>query len=278
MLAKMASKSVMLQGTTTRPEIRTSTLDNSAKAVRRRALSKKLKEKKREDSFVNRYVQLKYPDIYNEIKESYSMFAKKYPSRCDLTKTYFFKKWEKCVNMKPATLYVPHLPILIKEKQLTNSQPKEMSPPRTDLDSEVPSPRQEFDSEVPPPRHELDSEVPSPQQELVNEVPPPRQELDSEFQSPRTDLDSEVPSPRQELVNENTTPRPEVASEIPPLVDDPCMGMTLDEMAIAAEEIIMSLQSDRNLIDIMENFEFPEATWNNDLVLTDYVLETDGDW
>ena len=138
MLAKMATKSEMLAKTATKPEIPVSTLDNSSKAVRRRAVSNKLKEKRREDSFVNRYVQLKYPAVYNEIKESYSMFAKKYPSRCDLTKTYFFKKWEKCVHMKPATLYVPHLPILIKEKQLTNSQPKETSPPRTDLDSEVP--------------------------------------------------------------------------------------------------------------------------------------------
>ena len=49
--------------------------------------------------------------------------------------------------------------------------------------------------------------------------------------------------------------------------------MTLNDMEIAAEEIIRSLQSDRDLMDIIENFEFPEATWNDDIVLNDYVLD-----
>ena len=49
-------------------------------------------------------------------------------------------------------------------------------------------------------------------------------------------------------------------------------------MEIAAEEIIRSLQSDRDLMDIIENFEFPEPLWNNDYDIPDYTLETELEW
>ena len=236
----------------TTPEI--PMLNNDREAVRKRLNRKKLKEKRREDSFTNKYIQLKYPHIYTEIKESYDMFARKYPSRCDFTKTYFFKKWEKRINMEPSKLYVPHLPILAKRNQMTKSQHKEIPAPSESM-NETPPP--ESMNEMPPP--ESMNEMPPP--ESMNETPPP------------------------ESMNE--TPPPESMNEMPPSgrmnetplqVEDLCMGMSLDEMTIAAEEIIRSLQSDRDLMDIVENFEFPEGTWNNDLILPDYVLETDMDW
>ena len=247
----------MLPKTSTKPEISVKMVDNTPKGIRRRANSKKLKEKRREDSFVNKYIQLKCPEIYSEIKVSYNMFAQRYPSRCDLTKTYFFQKWQKQINMEQSKLYVPHLPILSKKKHLSKTRQRETTSPQ-------PSPQPEHVSETSAPQ-------PSLQPEHVSETsapqPSPQPEHVSETSAPQ-------PSPQPEHVSETSAPQ----SSPQPQLEDPCMGMTLDEMAIAAEEIIRSLQSDRDLMDIVENFEFPEPTWNNDLVITDYVLETDDDW
>ena len=287
MLAKMA----------TTPEI--SALNNNPEAVRKRLNRKKLKEKRREDSFTNKYIQLKYPHIYTEIKESYDMFVRKYPSRCDFTKTYFFKKWEKRINMEPSKLYVPHLPILAKRNQMTKSLHKEIPAPSESMNETPPA---ECMIETPPP--ESMNETPLP--ESMNETPPPGCMIEtpppeSMNETPPPGCMNETPppgcmneTPPPGCMNEtpppesmNQTPPPESMNkmppsgrmnETPPQVEDLCMGMSLDEMNIAAEEIIRSLQSDRDLMDIVENFEFPEGTWDNDLVLPDYVLETDMDW
>ena len=268
----MTTKPGTLPKTSTKPEISVKITDNSSRGIRRRANSKKLKEKRREDSFVNKYIQLKYPEIYSEIKVAYNMFAEKYPSRCDLTKTYFFQKWQKRINMEQSKLYVPHLPILTKEKHLSKTRHEETT-------SSQPSPQPEHVSETsasqpsPQPEHvsETSAPQPSPQPEHVSETsapqPSPQPEHVSETSVPQ-------PSPQPEHVSETSAPHPSPQ----PQLQDPCMGMTLDEMAIAAEEIIRSLQSDRDLMEIVENFEFPEATWNNDLVIADYVVETDEDW
>ena len=259
---------------------------------------KKLKEKRRQESFAKRYVELMYPALYTEIKESYTMFAKKYPSRCDLTKTYFFKKWEKSVIPKQSKIFVPHLPVLINQNQLKNPQlnkspspPQEVnnespSPPQ-EVNNESPSPPQEVNNESPSPPQEVNNESPSPPQEVNNENPSPPQEVNNESPSPPQEVNNESPSPPQEVNNENPSPPQEFDIEVPqprqdlniqnqPQIDQPIM--TLDEMAIAAEEIINALQSDRNFMDIVEGFDFPEATWNNDLIISDYVLETDADW
>ena len=226
------------------------------------------------------------------------MFAKKYPSRCDLTKTYFFKKWEKSVIPKQSNIFVPHLPVLINQNQLKNPQlnkspspPQEVnnenpSPPQ-EVNNESPSPPQEVNNESPSSPQEVNNESPSPPQEVNNESPSPPQEVNNESPSPPQEFNNESPSPPQEVNNENPSPPQEVDIEVPqprqdlniqnqPQIDQPIM--TLDEMAIAAEEIINALQSDRNFMDIVEGFDFPEATWNNDLIISDYVLETDADW
>ena len=277
----------MLPNTSTKPEISVKMLDNSSRGIRRRANSKKLKEKRREDSFVNKYIQLKYPEIYSEIKVSYNMFAEKYPSRCDLTKTYFFQKWKKQINMEQSKLYVPHLPILSKTKHLsktrhgetTSSQPSPQSEHVSETSAPQPSPQSEHVSETSAPQQSPQSEhvsetsapQPSPQSEHVSETSAPQPSPQSEHVS---ETSAPQPSPQSEHVSETSAPQ----QSPQPQLEDPCMGMTLDEMTIAAEEIIRSLQSDRDLMDIVENFEFPEPTWNNDLVITDYVLETDEDW
>ena len=228
MLAKMA----------TIPKI--SKLSNDSQAVRKRINWKNLKEKRRVDSFVCKYIQLKHPDIYAQIKDVYKAFVDRYPSRCDFTKTYFFKKREKQINMQPSKLYMPHLPILMMINQASESPRKEIPAEST--------------SETPP-REEIPAESTS--------ETPPREEIPAESTS-------ETP-PREEILAENMC-------ETSPPVENLCSGMSLNDMSIAAEEIIRSIQSDRDLMDIVENFDLPAGVWRNDLVLPDYVLESDMDW
>ena len=224
------------QGTApTTPEINVKILDNTAKGRKRRALYKERKERKREAYFVSEYVQLKHPQIYQEIKESYKQFVQRYPSRSDFTKTYFFKKWQKQLSMEKSKLYLPHLPILTSKRQLSTKEKTTASSPQ----SSQPSPQQP---------------QPSPQQPQ----PSPQQ--------PQSSPQQPQPSPQQ------PQPLPQIQ------IDPPVLAMSLEDMEIAAEEIIRSLQSDRGLMDIVENFEFPEPTWNPDFNVTDYVLETDEDW
>ena len=298
MLAKMKTKTISLRKMGNKPEIpMVKSKSNNPINIVKKENRKKLKEKRRQESFAKRYVELMYPALYTEIKESYTMFAKKYPSRCDLTKTYFFKKWEKSVIPKQSNIFVPHLPVLINQNQLKNPQlnkspspPQEVnnenpSPPQ-EVNNESPSPPQEVNNESLSPPQEVNNESPSPPQEVNNESPSPPQEVNNESPSPPQEVNNESPSPPQEVNNENPSPPQEVDIEVPqprqdlniqnqPQIDQPIM--TLDEMAIAAEEIINALQSDRNFMDIVEGFDFPEATWN-DLIISDYVLETDADW
>ena len=246
----MATKQRTLLKAPTKPEITVKTLDISAKGIRRRQLYKALKERKREASFVNKYIQLKYPEIYDEIKVSYNLFAQKYPSRSDFTKTYFFKKWQKQINMEKSKLYVPHLPILTNKKQLKKKG--ETTTPQPSPQPSQPSPQPSQPSQ------------PSPQPSQPS--PQPSQP------SPQLSQPSQ-PSPQPSL------PSPQPSQPSPQTqIDPPFMGMSLGDMEIATEEIIRSLQSDRDLMDIIENFEFPEPTWNPDFNVTDYVLETDQDW
>ena len=55
-------------------------------------------------------------------------------------------------------------------------------------------------------------------------------------------------------------------------------GMSLDEMSLAVEEIVTALQSDRELMDIVEGFDLPDSVWQNELSIPDYVLETELEW
>ena len=231
-----------------------SKLSNNSEAVRKRINRKNLKEKRRVDSFVSKYIQIKHPDIYAQIRDTYKTFVDRYPSRCDFTKTYFLKKWEKQCNMQPSKLYMPHLPILTKVNQAAE-------PPREEILSESTSET--------PPREEILTESTS--------ETPPREEILSESTSetpPREEILSESTSktpPREEILSEST-------SETSPPGENLCLGMSLNDMTIAAEEIIRSIQSDRELMDIVENFDLPPGVWDNELVLPDYVLEADMDW
>ena len=218
------------QGTTpTKPEINIKMLDDTAKARRRRVLYKERKERKREAYFVSEYVQLKYPQIYREIKESYKQFVERYPSRSDFTKTSFFRKWQKQLGRGKSNLYLPHLPILTSKRQLSTKEKTTSSSPQ----QQQPSPQQPQPSPQQP--------QPSPQQPQ----PSPQQPQPS-LQQPQPSPQQPQPSPQQPQPSpQQPQPSPQQPQPSPQI-----LPMSLEDMNIAAEEIIRSLQSDRGLMDI----------------------------
>ena len=239
------------QGTApSKPEINIKILDDTAKARRRRALYKERKERKREAYFVREYVQLKHPQIYQEIKESYKQFVERYPSRSDFTKTYFFRKWQKQLGKEKSNLYLPHLPILTSKRQLTTKEKTTSSSPQQPQSS----PQQPQSSPQQPQS--------SPQQPQSS----PQQPQSSPQQPQSTPQQPQSSSQQPQSSPQHPQPSPQI------------IPMSLGDMEIAAEEIIRSLQSDRDLMDIIENFEFPEPLWNTDYEIPDYTLETELEW
>ena len=60
--------------------------------------------------------------------------------------------------------------------------------------------------------------------------------------------------------------------------DDLTAGMTLNEMSLAVDQLVNALQSDRELMDIVEGFDLPDAVWDNELSIPDYILESELEW
>ena len=55
-------------------------------------------------------------------------------------------------------------------------------------------------------------------------------------------------------------------------------GISLEEMEIAAQEIVKELQSDKELMDIVEGLDLPQGVWDNELSIPDYVLDDELQW
>ena len=206
--------------------------------MRKRQYRISLREKKRKNTFVTRYLELSHPSLYNQIVDQYNVLAEQYPGRADLTKTYLFKKWETEVKnaakqQQKQRLYVPHLPILTNIPNVTSE--------RVEAIEESPQPPQ-----TPPQQSPL-----SPPQEPQES--PPQQSPLSLPQEPQE-------SPQEAERHENYS------------------GMSLDEMEIAAQEIVRALQSDRELMDIVEGFDLPQSVWDNELSIPDYVLDDELQW
>ena len=247
-------------------------LCNSSEAIRKRKNRVDLKEKRREDTFVNRYVQIKYPDIYTEIIAVYKNLANNYPGRADLTKTYFFKKWQEKIN-QPVTQQQPQLLTVSQQQQ---PQPSTVSQEQQPQSSTV---TQQHQPQISPSKQQQ-SQLYVPYLPILQRV-----EIMEEGQQNQEETVQESPKipSQEETVQEPPQIPSQEAPQIPsqetrPESNDLFSGMTLEEMNIAAEEIVQSLQSDRELMDIVENFDLPEGVWNNELSIPDYVLEEELEW
>ena len=216
--------------------------------MRKRQYRISLREKKRKNTFVSRYLELNRPSIYAEIVDKYKALAEQYPGRADLTKTYLFKKWEAEVKNAPKQrLYVPHLPILanipiVRSERVEIIEESPQSPPQR-------PPQQPQEAQEPPQR--------PPQQPQEAQEPPQR------------------PSQEPQEPPQRPPQQPQEPQESPQTFYS---GMSLDQMEIASEEIVRELQSDKELMDIVEGLDLPQAVWDNELSIPDYVLDDELQW
>ena len=233
-------------------------LNNASEKTRKRNNKNLLKEKRREDKFVSRYIQIKYPDIHNEAISSYKSFVDKYPGRADITKTYFFKKWESKNQRKEPQMYVPYLPILRELPETTRAEIVEEGQQQEEIGEE--GQQQEEIGEEGQQQEEIGEE--GQQQEEIVEEGQQQEEIGEEGQQ------------QEKIVEEG---QQQESPQTPPQ-EDFCSTMTIDQMSIAVEEIVKTLQSDREVMDIVESFDLPPGVWDDELSIPDYILEDDLEW
>ena len=249
-------------------------LSNNPEAIRKRNNRVALKEKRRQAGFINRYVQIKHPAIYTEAINIYQTFVDKYPGRADMTKTYYFKKWEE--ENKPrhiqsrqynnhSRLYVPHLPILSELPNNTNV--------RVEIIEEGEQQQEETVDQTVQQEETVDQTVQ--QEETVDQTVQQEETIDQTVQQEET---VDQTTDQEETVDQTVQQEETVDQTTDQESNDLCSGMTINEMSIAVEEIVKALQSDSDVMDIVENFDLPESVWNNELAIPDYILEGDLDW
>ena len=236
-------------------------LSNDAEAIRKRNNRTALREKRREDSFVNGYVQVKYPEVYMEIKTVYESFKDSYPGRYDLTKTYYYKKWEKETRKKTSTASSTAATSTVSSAStpIVASTASSTAPTSSGQKHKLYLPYLPILSNMCENAHELI--------ETIEEGQQPQEETQEEIQQPLEETHQQENVCLGTSLNNMEIGAEEIIS-----------GMTLSEMEMSVEEIVKALQSDNELMDIVENFDLPDAVWNNELAIPDYILEDGLEW
>ena len=219
-------------------------LSQSPEAVQKRNYRVVQREKRRRSFFIHDYFRTKYPGLFNEANGMYQQFVDKYPTKVDFTKCYYFKKWQREMDKSRTDLMLPHLPILMSPDILQQATTKHTI--------------QAVDQQPP-------------------EVQPPEVQQPPEAQAPEVQQPPEAQAP--EVQQPPEVQAPEVQTHVQNIVEPEQLitGMSLDEMNLAVEQIVNSLQSDRELMDIVEELDLLDAVWNNELI-PDYLLEMDLQW
>ena len=239
-------------------------LNMSPQAIKKREFRVVEKEKKRRRVFINGYIRIKYPQQFNEANRMYAELSARYPNKLDLTKSYYFQKWATEIKKTENPMLIPHLPILMPSVLLQQVQQPEVQPA-------VHQPEVQL-SEVQPPevqQPEVQPAVHQPEVQLSEVQPPEVQqpEVQPAVHQPEVQLSEVQPPEVQQTVEVETTE-----------VLDLTSGMSLSEMSLAVEELTKALQSDRELMDIIEGFDLPDSVWDNELAVPNYIDEEDLLW
>ena len=259
-------------------------LSNEPNAVRKRINREHLREKRRQEAFVNGYMETKYPNLYVEAITIYQTFKERYPDKYDITKTYYYRKWQRETKKSiSSTVVLPSIPAPTVASTTSTStattsstsaeQGYKLYVPHLPVLSNV----NEIIPEVVETIQEGQQTETQQSQERVQQVLDETQELLDETQQFLAEIsqseENETQQPREETVQ--IQPREETVQT---QNNDLFSGMSLQEMDIAAQEIVRAIQSDQELMDIVENFDLPDSVWNNELSIPDYVLEGDLEW
>ena len=290
-------------------------LSNDPESVRKRTNRKQLKEKRRQEAFIKSYVETKYSNVYEEAMKVYNVFKEQYPHRYDITKTYYYRKWEKEAKKTIASSYtvpaytvlppLPALPTFSVPMALPTtstsvvppalppipppaiSSPPVVSFPATVTESVLKTTEKRYTLYLPhlpiltnmndlsevtvETIQEGDQTQTGNVQQIMNEALETIEQTE-QFIAELNQNQEEVVQSQQPAEFAHDQPREETQN------NDIFAGMSLNDMNIAAEEIVRAIQSDRELLDIVENFDFPDQLWNSDYPVPDYVLENDMEW
>ena len=241
-------------------------------AIKKREYRRLEKEKRRETIFTHAYVKIKYPTIYKEVKEAYTETVAKYPAKPDITKTYYFRKWCKQVMKNQGDLMSPHLPVLMPLATLQqyrtpgHEAPSDVVNPAVEIQSQSPAAETQFNQHVVlnPDEEGYPAEI---QQTL--EIRTSDSTQTARTQSDNLDVDQTVETQSDNL---------DVDQTVETRSDNLVVGPTLQEMQLSVDEIVKALQSDRELMDLVEGFDLPDGVWDNELAVPDYVLQSDLEW
>ena len=266
-------------------------LNMSVQAVQKRNYRVIQREKRRRSFFIHDYIRTKYPQLFTEANAMYQQFVDKYPGKADFTKSYYFKKWQREMDKTNNPLMIPHLPILMSSdilQQTTTKHPPKVQQQPPEVQQQSPEVQQQA-PEVQQRPPEVQQRSPEVQQQSpeVQQQSPEVQQQSPEVQQQAPEVQQRPPEVQQQSP-EVQQQAPEVQQR-PPKVqqtvevqttesDQLTTGMSLDEMSLAVEQIVNALQSDRELMDIVEELDLPDAVWDNELAIPDYLLETELHW
>ena len=259
------------------------TLKMTAQAIQKRNYRVVQREKKRRSFFVHDYVRIKYPQVFTETNRVYQQFMDKYPTKPDFTKTYYFKKWATEMDKANKPLMVPHLPILLSPERLqtvANQQTPDVQQQIPEVLHQPPTIGQFVQVQTSEPTETITGMSLDEMGLVVDEIMPNVQQQTPNVQQQTPDVQQQTPTVQQQIPEVLHQP-PTIGQAVEVQTSEPTetiTGMSLDEMGLAVDEIMKVLQSDRDLMDIVENLDLPEALWQNELAIPDYVLETDYDW
>ena len=146
----------------------------------------------------------------------------------------------------PFKLYVPYLPILSNIRENTHDQTEII---------------QEGQQTIPQQSQERTQQVLEETEQLLEET----QQFLKEIQQ----------TEEETLQNNNDLPE---LNNLEIGAEQIISGMSLSDMEISVQEIVKALQNDHELMDIVEKFDLPNSVWDNELAISDYILEDDLEW
>ena len=242
-----------------------------------------LRSMSRQAVFIAEYVEVKYPEQYNEAARFFNTLNRMYPVKPELRKTKEFREWKSIMNgekLKQRKRPIPQYRYI----QITESpSPQTLSEPETPTEPESPWPQTPSEPETP-----IEPESPSPSPQMSSE---PETPIEPESPSPQT------PTEESQIYDDNMVLRipllgheapqkspPTVTTETIEIITEELVDpLTLDDIPPEKiEELINQLRQDPDLqnifTDIEEQLEFEQLGIDIDIPEHDLLEDELFEW
>ena len=226
-----------------------------------------LKTLSRKASFISEYIEIKYPDIYNEALNCFYPLNATYPTKADLRKTNEFRTWKVAMKgEKP------------KKRRKHNYLENPPESPRQQRSEEPESPRQQRSEETQSPYSPQSSDQPENSQ-LPEQTENPQSPIENSPVCYNDNMVLRIP-----LLKSPQTSPPTVTSETIQIVTEQTLEpLTLDDIPPERiEQLIIELQQDPDIkgmfTDIQAQLEFEELGLDIDIPELNLLEDELADW